>query len=41
MFCKLSLSALVPTGQLAVGCASMGGKAPAKVADGVLVGHHP
>ena len=38
MFRKLSLSALVLTGLLAAGCASMGGNAPAKVADGVLVG---
>ena len=33
-----SLSALVFAGLLAAGCASMGGGAPAKAADGVLVG---
>ncbi|MBA4178369.1 MAG: hypothetical protein C0505_17695 [Leptothrix sp. (in: Bacteria)] len=38
MFRGLSLSALVFAGLLAAGCASMGGAAPAKVADGVLVG---
>jgi predicted lipoprotein with Yx(FWY)xxD motif len=35
---RLSLFALVLTGLLAAGCASMGAKAPATVADGVLVG---
>ena len=35
---KISLSALVLAAALATGCASMGGDAPAKVADGVLVG---
>ena len=38
MFRTISLSAFVLTGLLAAGCASMGGHAPAKVADGVLVG---
>jgi predicted lipoprotein with Yx(FWY)xxD motif len=33
-----SLYALVLAGLLAAGCASMGGPAPAKVVDGVLVG---
>jgi len=35
---KLTLPALVLAGLLAAGCASMGGDAPAKVSDGVLVG---
>jgi predicted lipoprotein with Yx(FWY)xxD motif len=38
MFRGLSLSALFLAGLLAAGCASMAGAAPAKVADGVLVG---
>jgi predicted lipoprotein with Yx(FWY)xxD motif len=38
MIRKFSLSALVLASLLAAGCASMGGSAPAKVADGVLVG---
>jgi len=35
---QISLSALVLAAALAAGCASMGGAAPAKVADGVFVG---
>lgn len=38
MFRKLSVSALVFASLLAAGCASMGSDAPAKAADGVLVG---
>ena len=38
MLRKFSLSALVLASLLAAGCASMGGNAPAKAADGVLVG---
>ena len=38
MFRKLSLPALVLAGLLATGCASVGSDAPAKAADGVLVG---
>jgi predicted lipoprotein with Yx(FWY)xxD motif len=38
MFRKLSLSALVFASLLAAGCASMAANAPAKAADGVLVG---
>jgi len=38
MIRRLSLSTLVLAGLLAVGCASAGDKAPAKAADGVLVG---
>ncbi|MBK7617637.1 MAG: hypothetical protein IPJ08_25400 [Burkholderiales bacterium] len=38
MLRKLSLSAFVLASLLANGCAAMGGDAPAKTADGVLVG---
>ena len=38
MLRKLSLSAFVLASLLATGCAAMGGDAPAKAADGVLVG---
>jgi predicted lipoprotein with Yx(FWY)xxD motif len=38
MFRKMSLSALVFASLLAAGCASMAADAPAKAADGVLVG---
>ncbi|MBP6337723.1 MAG: hypothetical protein KA375_09015 [Vitreoscilla sp.] len=38
MLRKLSLSAFVLASLLATGCAAMGGDAPAKTADGVLVG---
>ena len=38
MFRKLALSALIFTSVLAAGCASIASAAPAKAADGVLVG---
>ena len=38
MFRKLALSALIFTSVLAAGCASIASDAPAKAADGVLVG---
>jgi predicted lipoprotein with Yx(FWY)xxD motif len=38
MFRRFALPSLVLTGLLATACASMGSDAPAKVADGVLVG---